>query len=111
MNGVRGHGVKGQRTSGSEGPGRSRVKGGQRGQWGSKGKVTGGGVVMGLNGNRCGYWWGCGVRGHGVKGQGSRGGRGVNPGVVGPRVIGVKGKGYGMRDGDGVESESVEVWG
>ena len=79
---------------------------------GVNGKGYGGdGVVMGLNGNQWGYWWGCGVRDHGVKGQGSRGGRGVNPGVVGPRVIGVKGKGYGMRDGDGVEWESVEVWG
>ena len=58
------------------------------------------GLCVGLNG----------VRGHGVKGQRSPGSE--RPGGQGSMgVKGVKGKGYKTKNGDGVEWESVGVWG
>ena len=62
---------------------------------GVNGKGYGGdGVVMGLNGNQWGYWWGCGVE----WGQRSRGQRSEDIGVRraggGQGSMGVKGKGY-----------------
>ena len=57
--------------------------------------VIGGGVGSEVTGSK--------VRGHrGQKGRGGQGSMGV---------IGVKGKGYGTKDGDGMEWESVGVWG